>query len=298
MTIKAAQVKELREATGMGLMECKKALVENNGDLDKSIRWLRERGLSRAAKKTSRVAAEGIVEIAIADDKKTAVILEINCETDFVAKNNDFISFAKEMASLALTSGAKDIEALGLEKISGQSVNDVIVEKVAKIGEKISLRRMTRLQVSEGLVASYSHMGGRIGTLVAVQGAVSPKNEQLGLDIAMHVAAVAPKYLRSEDVDAKELEQEQEIARKKLLEQGKPEAMIDKILMGQMKKFYSEICLLDQPYVREPKLRVQQLIKQTGEQSQIEGFVRFQLGEGIEVKKEDFSAEVAAQLKG
>lgn len=298
MTITAAQVKELRQATGMGLMECKKALVENNGDLQKSILWLRERGLSRAAKKTSRTAAEGSVELAIAPDKKSAVIVEINCETDFVAKNTDFKEFVKKVAAIALEKQINDLDTLGKEKLDGQAINDLIVEKVAKIGEKISLRRVKFLEVSEGLIAGYSHMGGKIGVLVALQGPVQENSESLGVDIAMHVAATAPKYLASDEVDTKELEQEKLLARKKLIEQGKPEQMIDKILLGQMKKFFSEICLLEQAFVKEPKLKIQQLINKTSDNTKITAFVRFQLGEGIEVKKEDFSAEVAAQIKG
>ena len=298
MTITAAQVKELRQATGMGLMECKKALVENNGDLQKSILWLRERGLSRAAKKTSRTAAEGSVELAIAPDKKSAVIVEINCETDFVAKNTDFKEFVKKVAAIALEKQINDLDTLGKEKLDGQAINDLIVEKVAKIGEKISLRRVKFLEVSEGLIAGYSHMGGKIGVLVALQGPVQENSESLGVDIAMHVAATAPKYLASDEVDTKELEQEKLLARKKLIEQGKPEQMIDKILLGQMKKFFSEICLLEQAFVKEPKLKIQQLINKTSDNTKITAFVRFQLGEGIEVKKKDFSAEVAAQIKG
>lgn len=295
MSISAAQVKELREITGVGMMDCKKALIETNGDLEKAIVWLRERGMSRAAKKAGRTAAEGMVAFAVNDNHTKAAIIELNCETDFAGKNEDFRSFAKKVVDLALAKETKTVEELENVKLEeGNSVKDALTELIAKVGENMNLRRAQFVEAD--YVVGYSHMGGKIGTLVAFNGKPSDKLTEVGNDLAMHVAASAPKYFDSTQVDPAELEQEKAIARKKLEEEGKPADMIDKILAGQVSKFYKEVCFVEQPFVKEPKLSVTQYVKQSGCQASLKSFVRFQLGEGIEVKKENFADEVAAQL--
>lgn len=298
MAVTAAQVKELREKTGVGMMECKKALTENDGDLEKAILWLRERGLSRAAKKASRVAAEGVVKILTSDNHKEAVMLEVNCETDFAAKNADFVAFVDDAAKVALENKAPSVEALAeLKMPSGDNVADALTALIAKVGENMKLRRLGYLSVDNGVVTGYSHMGGKIGALVALADATSEVSE-LGRDIAMHVAAAAPRYLKSDEVSADELDQERDLAKKKLEEQGKPSDLIEKIMVGQMNKFYKEICLLDQAFVKDPNVSVSKLVKEQGKGSSLSGFLRFALGEGIEKKEENFAEEVAAAVKG
>ncbi|NRA43882.1 MAG: elongation factor Ts [Oligoflexales bacterium] len=297
MAITAAQVKELRQSTGVGMMECKKALVENDGDMDKAIRWLREKGMARAAKKAGRTAAEGVVEIAVSDSKKEAAIVELNCETDFAGKNEDFRAFAEGVTKAALDNKINDIEALKALEWNGSTVEKQLTELIGKVGENMSLRRVNYASTEEGVISGYSHMGGKIGTLVVLSGDSSDKAIEVGNDLAMHVAASAPKYLNRDSVSGDELEQEKEIARKRLKEQGKPDDIIEKALMGQVNKFYGEVCFVDQPFVKEPKLTVNKYVKQAGVNANISSFVRFQLGEGIEVKQENFAEEVAAQLK-
>jgi elongation factor Ts len=299
MSITASQVKELREKTGVGMMECKKALEENSGDIEKAILWLRERGMSRAAKKADRVAAEGLVEVFVNDDQNAGVVLEINCETDFVSKNDDFRKFARECAVSALKNNFNSADALLSSKMAtGATVKDTLTEMIAKIGENMNVRRCSVLKAPNGVVAGYVHMGGKIGTLVALEGGT--KNDALvtlGKDIAMHVAAAAPRYLNSAEVDTVELEQERVLARKKLLEEKKPEAMIEKILEGQMKKFFKEVCLVEQAFVKDPEISVGTLVQKQGGGASLVKFVRYHLGEGIEKKETDFASEVAAQLQ-
>ena len=297
MAITAAQVKELRQKTGVGMMECKKALVENEGDLEKAILWLRERGLSRAAKKAGRTTAEGLVKILVADDSKSAVLVELNCETDFVSKNDDFQNFANDVAALALSKKIDSVEALKAETMNGATVADTLTGLVSTIGENLNLRRVSFLGSDNGVVAGYSHMGGKIGAIVLLDGSTDESLVTLGKDVAMHAAAAAPKYLNSEEVDATELEQEKDIAKKKLLEEGKPEALIEKILVGQMNKFYKEVCLLDQPFVKDGSISVSKLVANEGKGASLAAFSLFKLGDGIEKKEEDFAAEVAATLK-
>ena len=295
MGISAAQVKELREATGVGMMDCKKALTETDGNLEKAIVWLREKGLSKAAKKAGRTAAEGVVVFALNDNKTKAAIVELNCETDFAGKNEDFRAFADKAVQIALKECTSSVEQLNACTIDGKSVQETLAELIGKVGENMVLRRV---QLLEGdYVAGYSHMGGKIGTLVCFSGSQSEKLQEVGADLAMHVAASAPKYFDSASVDPAELEQEQAIAKKKLLDQGKPENMLDKIIGGQIKRFYKDVCLVDQPFVKEPKISVSQYVSQSGCGGEATGFIRFQLGEGIEVKKENFADEVAAQIK-
>lgn len=298
MTISASMVKELREKTGVGMMECKKALEENAGDMEKSILWLRERGMSRAAKKADRVAAEGLIQVELSADKKSGVLVELNCETDFVSKNEDFMKFLKETAAIALSKkiGSAD-ELLTAKMANGADVKTNLTEMIAKIGENMTLRRVQVLSTSNGVVSGYTHMGGKIGTLVVLEGATGADVEDLGKDLAMHVAAAAPRYLVESEVNATELEQERDLARKKLQEEGKPADMIEKILVGQMKKFFKEVCLVEQPFIKDPGVSVTKHIENTKKGAKLVAFSRFQLGEGIEKKKENFAEEVAAQLK-
>ncbi|MEZ4741257.1 MAG: translation elongation factor Ts [Bdellovibrionota bacterium] len=297
MTIKASQVKELREKTGVGMMECKKALVENGGDLEKAILWLRERGMSRAAKKAGRVAAEGICSVLVNAERTAGVILEVNCETDFSAKNADFQSFVNIATQVALENEVQSIEQLAETKMEDSTVGQKLTDLIAKVGENMNIRRVSVLKAeANGLISGYSHMGGKIGTLVRLNGASNEEVATLGQDVAMHVAAAAPRYLNRDSVDASELAQEQELAKKKLIEEGKPEDIIEKIMVGQINKFYSEVCLVDQPFVKEPKLSVSKHIQQSKLGVELTGFVRYQLGEGIEKKSENFAEEVAAQL--
>ncbi len=294
MNISATQVKELREKTGVGMMECKKALVESSGDLEQAILWLRERGMSRAAKKADRVAAEGIVEAALSADQTRAVVLEVNCETDFAAKNENFQQFVKQAAQIALDQKLESIEALKAAKTAeGATVENTLMELIAKVGENMNLRRLQTMQVADGFISRYIHMGGKIGVLIGLQGERSEAASVVGADIAMHIAAAAPRYFAAADVVTKELDQERELARKKLLEQGKPEAMVDKIVDGQMSKFYKEVCLIEQPFIKEPKQTILEYVNSTKLGLKPVCFARFQLGEGIEVKVQNFAEEVA-----
>lgn len=297
MAITASQVKELREKTGVGMMECKKALQENDGDQEKAILWLRERGMSRAAKKSGRVTAEGLVKILVSDDASKGVALEVNCETDFVSKNEDFLAFVDEAAKLALDNNSSSVEELSAVKMGETTVGNKLTSLISTIGENLQLRRVRVAQAEKGLVAGYTHMGGRIGALVVLDGADGDSLQELGSDLAMHAAAAAPRYLKSADVDATELEQEKELSRKKLLEQGKPENLIEKILMGQMNKFYKEICFLEQAFVKDPNYSITKLVKEKGKGAQLTDYIRYQLGEGIEKRKENFADEVAAAVK-
>lgn len=297
MTIKAAQVKELREQTGVGMMECKNALVETGGDLEKAILWLRERGLSRAAKKSGRIAAEGTVALAISDDQKVAAVLEVNCETDFSGKSDGFIGFAQAAAQVALENQVESIAQLAETKMGDKTVGEKLTDLITTVGENMQLRRVKILKANNGIVTTYSHMGGKIGTAVVLEGATGDDVIAIGKDVAMHIAAAAPKYLNKDQVDATELEQEKELMKKKLLESGKPENMLDKIMVGQINKFVSEICLVDQPFIKEPKMSITEVVQGVNKDLTIPDYARFQLGEGIDKKEDDFAAEVAAQLK-
>jgi len=298
MAITAAQVKELREKTGVGMMECKKALTESDGDLENAILYLRERGMSRAAKKAGRTAAEGMVDIYVNDAQNAGVLVELNCETDFVAKNEDFSGFARDIAKLALEKKSSNVDELLKMELNGSTVQSRLTELIAKIGENMNLRRVHVCSATNGVVTGYSHMGGKIGTLVVLEGNTGNDVKALGKDIAMHIAAVAPRYLVESEVNPAELEVEKELAKKKLEEEGKPADMIEKIMMGQMAKFYKEICLTKQPFVKDPGTSVEKHVKSSGTNTTIASFARFQLGEGIEKKKENFAAEVAAAVKG
>ncbi len=298
MSIPAQMVKELREKTGVGMMECKKALEENTGDMEKAILWLRERGMSRAAKKADRVAAEGMIQVQVSADQKSGVLVELNCETDFVSKNEDFSGFVQEVANIALAKKMSNVEELLTAKMkNGSDVKGNLTELIAKIGENMNLRRVQVLSTSNGVVSGYTHMGGKIGTLVVLEGATGADVENLGKDLAMHVAAAAPRFMMESDVNAAELEQERELARKKLAEEGKPADMIEKILVGQMKKFFKEVCFIEQAFIKDPGVSVLKHVENTKKGLKVASFARFHLGEGIEKKIENFADEVAAQLK-
>lgn len=297
--ITAALVKQLREETGIGMMECKKALTENDGDIQQAILWLRERGMSRAAKKSGRTTAEGVVKVMTTEDGKTGVLVELNSETDFSAKNEEFQAFAEAVTKTALNTGAANVEELKEATLEGGSskVGDALTALIAKVGENMTLRRVERVSSETGIVVPYSHMGGKICTLIRLEGATGEKVEELGKDLAMHAAAASPKYLNSSEVPADLVSQEEELARKKLLEEGKPADKVEMILKGQISKFYKEICLLDQGFIKEPKKSVSAIVKESGTGVELASFIRMQLGEGIEKAADNFAAEVAAMTK-
>ncbi|HYD64657.1 translation elongation factor Ts [Azospirillum sp.] len=301
--ITAALVKELREKTGAGMMDCKKALGETNGDLEGAVDWLRKKGLAAAAKKSGRVAAEGLV--AVATSGTAGAVVEVNAETDFVARNEKFQGFAAESAKVALTTGA-DIEALKAAGYpgAGHTVQDELTSLIATIGENMNLRRAAKLSVSAGVVTSYIHTAiapglGKIGVLVALEstGDVA-KLTELGKQIAMHVAAARPDALDVADVDVSALEREKNVLADQARASGKPENIIEKMVEGRLRKYYEEVCLLEQTYVidGETKVRavVEKVAKELGTPVKLTGFVRYALGEGIEKAESDFAAEVAA----
>ncbi|MFK7872030.1 MAG: translation elongation factor Ts [Oligoflexales bacterium] len=294
MAITASQVKELRQRTGAGMMDCKKALTEKDGDLESAIQWLREKGISRAAKKAGRTAAEGVVTVRVSEDNKTGVVIELNCETDFSARNEEFQKFATVTADVALANKTNSAEQLLECNHEGKTLQDTLTALIATVGENMKIRRVHCLEAKDGVVAGYTHMGGKIGSLVALSGAAP---EATANDVAMHIAAAAPRFLQREEVGTVELDKEKEVIRKRLQEQGKPEAIIEKALLGQINSYYGEVCLIDQPFVKEPKKKVAQYVKESNADSTITGFARFQLGEGIEVAETNFAEEVAAQIK-
>ena len=286
--VTAAMVKDLREKTGAGMMDCKKALAETDGDMNKAVDYLREKGIAKAAKKSGRIAAEGAVAAYVTDDKKTGVLVEINCETDFAAKNEGFRSLEKKIAEHIAKVAPADLDALNDSKIDGKKVSDLVTEATATIGEKISIRRFVCYKTS-GVLTSYIHMGGKIGVLVELDGGT----EDLGKDIAMQIAAANPSAIDRAGVDASDLEHEKEVLRKQALEEGKPEKIVDKMVEGRINKFYKEVCLVEQIFVKETDKTVKDILGGV----KVLNFTRYQLGEGIEKKQEDFAAEVAAQIK-
>jgi len=291
-TISAALVKELRERTGAGMMECKAALVEANGDIEAAIEAMRKSGQAKAAKKSGRTAAEGVIMIRIADDGKTGVMVEINCETDFVAKDSNFLSFAEAATATALSSGAQDAESLAAQTLADGSTVDAAREAlIAKIGENIQVRRLQRFDGAEGALHSYRH-GVRIGVVVELVGG----DETLGRDIAMHIAASSPMCVSAEQVPAATLDKEREIFKAQALDSGKPEAIIEKMIEGRVRKFFEEVTLLGQPFVKNPDQTVAQLLKQAG--AEVRRFTPLEVGEGIEKKVENFAEEVMAQVRG
>jgi elongation factor Ts len=300
--ITAAAVKELRERTGAGMMDCKKALAENNGDMEASIDWLRTKGLAAAAKKAGRVAAEGLIGVAV--QGTIGAVVEVNSETDFVAKNEQFQEFVRNVAQIALATG-NDIEELGRAQYpGGGTVAEALTNNIATIGENQSLRRAARVEVSEGVVVSYVHTAaapglGKIGVLVALESAADQAAlADLGKRLAMHIAAANPLALRGEDLDADLVERERGIAAEKARESGKPAEIVEKMVEGAMAKFRKENALLSQLFVMDNKTKVEDVIaaeaKTLGSDVTLKSYVRFQLGEGIEKEESDFAAEVAA----
>ena len=292
MAITAALVKELRERTGSGMMECKKALVESNGDIDAAIEAMRKSGLAKADKKSDRIAAEGVIAIETSTDGKRAVMLEINSETDFVAKAEDFINFVKQISQKVLEAQPNDVnELMEIALDNGDTLETVRQALVAKIGENIQVRRFQLMSTDDGVIGSYRH-GERIGTMVKLTGG----DLALAKDLAMHVAASRPQAISGNDLPAELLEKERDIVATQAKDSGKPEAIIEKMVEGRMKKIVNEISLLGQAFVKDPDVTIEKLINQAG--ATVEAFGCFEVGEGIEKKEDNFAEDVMAQAKG
>ncbi len=304
MQISAEMVRELREKTGAGMMDCKRALAESGGDAEAAVDVLRKKGLAAAAKKSSRLASEGTVAACVA--VKSATLVEVNCETDFVARTDDFQDLARQVAATVNEKGPKDVEESLLLPAAGEiSLETLLNEKVAKIGEKISFRRFARFVLpagSGGVIASYIHAGGKIGVLVELLGAGQDDAEfaALGKDMAMQIAAANPLYASREDVPAAAVEREKAIYREQALAAGKPEKILDRIAEGKLEKYYGDFCLLEQPYIKDPERTVNDLLKEMagkkGVAVRVGRFARFQVGEGLTKRSDDLAAEVAKQL--
>ncbi len=302
--IAASMVKKLRESTGVGMMDAKKALVENDGDMDKAVDWLRTQGLAKAAKKSGRTAAEGLV--CVKTDGKVGAVIEVNSETDFVSRNEEFQKFVNKVGEVAKT--VNSIEELVNADLDGQSVSQSLTNLIATIGEHMTLRRMDKLSVSEGQVVGYVHSAladglGKIGVLVALESnADADVLQSLGKQIAMHVAAANPQFLGKDDVDADTLERERAVLKEQAIASGKPAEIAEKMVEGRIRKFYEEICLMEQSFIMDTDKTVAQAIeaaaKDAGTPIKLTAFARVQLGEGIEKEEEDFAAEVAAVVNG
>lgn len=292
MAISAKLVKELREKTGAGMMDCKKALTETDGDIDKAVDYLREKGIAKAAKKSDRIAAEGLVHV---EEKGNEVaIVEINSETDFVARNEGFQNLVKEIAIQVLESKADSVEAL-LETTlpSGETVDQRMKEAISTIGEKLSIRRFAvRTKTDNDSFGSYLHMGGRIGVLTVVEGST---DAEAAKDVAMHIAAINPKYVSSEQVSEDEIAHEREVLKQQALNEGKPENIVEKMVEGRLRKYLQEICAVDQNFVKDPDQTVEAFLKSKG--GKLVDFVRYEVGEGMEKREENFADEVKGQMK-
>ncbi|WP_446899503.1 translation elongation factor Ts [Clostridium sp. LBM24168] len=304
--ITAKMVKDLRERTGAGMMNCKKALSEANGDVDKAIEILREKGLAAAAKKAGRIAAEGLVKTYVSEDGKNASIVEINCETDFVAVNDEFVKFADTVVKQAASTNADSLEKFVEEKYlldEAKTISQALTDLISKLGENMAVRRFRKLSVKNGIIESYIHGGGRIGVLVKVES--DKQSEVLGevaKDIAMQVAATNPMFLDENSVDENVLNKEKEIYKVQALNEGKPEKIIEKMILGRIKKFYKENCLVDQVWIKDSDLTISKYLqnksKEIGAPIKVTAFERFEKGEGIEKKIEDFAEEVKKQMEG
>ena len=291
--ITASQVKDLREKTGAGMMDCKKVLTETDGDMEKAIELLRERGIAKAAKKSDRVAAEGLVTAYVSEDGKIGAVAEINAETDFVAKNEEFRAFANDIAKQVAIKNPANVEDLLAQTFindATKTVSEVLTNKIATIGENMSIRRFERFE-GAGLVEQYIHGDGKIGVLVELEGG----DIELAKDICMQIAAARPEFLDRESVPAERLAKEMEILKAQAMNEGKPEAIAEKIVQGRVGKFYSEICLVDQEFVKNPDMKVSELV--ASKNAKIVRFARFEKGEGIEKKEENFAEEVMKQLQ-
>ena len=283
--VSASAVKELREKTGAGMLDCKKALEANNGDMEASIDWLREKGISKAAKKADRIAAEGMAAIKV--DGNTAAIVEVNSETDFVAKNPEFQELVDTVLNTVLKSDATDVEGV----LNTDGLNDLLVAKTAKIGEKLSFRRFAKVEKKDSeSFGAYIHMGGKIAVLTIIDGA----NEEVARDVAMHAAAMRPQYVTKEDVPEDVVNHEKEVLTEQAMNEGKPKEIAEKMVQGRIQKFYKEICLAEQPFVKDGDVTVAQYVKNNG--GSIVKMIRFEVGEGMEKREENFAEEVMKQM--
>ena len=290
--ISAEQVKKLRERTGAGMMDCKKVLTETNGDEEKAIELLRERGIAKAAKKSDRIAAEGLVTTYVTEDHKIGAVVEVNAETDFVAKNEEFRTFVKDVAKQIVNKAPATVEELLAQKSEAEpdkTVQEVLTNKIATIGENMSIRRFERFE-GTGLVESYIHGDGKIGVLVEMEGGDST----LAKDICLQIAAARPEFLSREDVPEDRVAHEMQILKAQAVNEGKPEAVAEKIVQGRIGKFYGEICLVEQEFVKDPSQKVGKLVESNG--AKILRFVRFEKGEGLQKREENFAEEVAKQM--
>ena len=301
MAVTAALVKELREMTGAGMMDCKKALVETDGDIEKAVEVLREKGLSKAAKKAGRIAAEGLVQVEFAEDHKTAAIIEVNSETDFVTKNPEFVEFVDTLAKKVIEKENPCMECF-MEMPYGDegTVKDALTNKISKIGENMNIRRFEKMNTEGVVYTGYIHAGGKIGVIVGIETEASAEEVAVvGKDVAMQVASMNPKFVDETQVDQDWLASETEIAKQQLLNEGKKEELLDRIIPGKIKAILKEVCLVDQKFVKNGDLTVAQYVaeeaKKLGKDMKVVEMVRYEVGEGIEKKEEDFAAEVAAQ---
>ena len=306
--ITSQMVKELREMTQAGMMDCKKALVEADGDMDKAVEWLREKGLAAAAKKAGRIAAEGVVASYVSDDAKVGVVVEVNCETDFVAKTDNFINFSKNVAKHVALANPADVDELMNQKFvddETKTITDLVSDATVSIGEKISIRRFARYETEAGAVETYIHMGGKIGVLlqVANDNAATLAADEFKTfyhDVALQIAAARPTYVRPEEVPAATLENERKILRAQAMEEGKPEDIANRMVEGRIKKYYKDVCLLEQPFVKDGDKSIKQVMTETakaiGANLDLVKFERFERGEGIEKRKDNFAEEIAAQM--
>lgn len=303
MAVTAALVKELRERTGAGMMDCKKALVETDGDIEKAIDYLREKGIMKAQKKAGRIAAEGLVRVAFGEGNKTASIVEVNSETDFVAKNEEFIEFVEDLTKEVLVKGNMPMEQFMAEPFGEGTVQETLTAKVAKIGENLSIRRFAKVEEDGVVYVGYTHGGGRIGVIVGIKtDAAADEIAAVGKDVAMQVASMNPKFVNEDGVDPEYLENEKKILTEQVLNEGKKPEMVERIVAGKIKKELKEVCLLDQPFVKDGDVSVQQYVanaaKEIGKDMEVVSMIRYEVGEGIEKKEDDFAAEVAAQVAG
>lgn len=296
MSISAKQVKELRQQTNAGILDCKEALQETDGDMDAAAEWLEKKGITAAQKKSGRVAAEGLIQYWRSDDKKSATLVEVNCETDFVARNDDFQTFARRVTDAIGEVGVDSVDDVDDVELDGEPVSQVVTEKIATLGENINIRRVERLEAPEGVIGGYIHTGNQIGVVVSVNATdVDDEVDTFARDVAMHAAAMAPPYLDRDDIPQDAIESQKDVFRAQMEEQGKPDHIIPKIIEGKINKWIGEQTLVNQPFVKDSDSTVGEL------QSEMEGvsiseFVRFEVGEGIETEEEDFADEVAEAL--
>jgi elongation factor Ts len=290
MSISASDVSNLRQMTGAGMMDCKTALDEAEGNIEKAAEILRKKGIVKAGKRAGKIAAEGTVNVKV--DGNTAVVLEINSETDFVAKNEDFKEVVAKMTDFVLAQKLSNVEDILKQEMEGKKVEEYLTEVTAKIGEKVSLRRVVVLEkIDNEAFGAYIHMGGKIGTLVVI---TNSTDQDMARDIAMHAAAANPKYLDSSKIPAEVIDKEKEVYTEQLKNEGKPENIIENILKGKINKFYGEVCLIEQPFIKDDKKKVKEIL---ADNSEVKEYVRFELGEGIEKKSTDFAAEVKEQME-